>query len=271
MSEPRGGRLGPILTRKEHENARRTSHLRLHDPSAGPPATGRREQVHRALERSSGTPVRVIAEVKFRSPSAGVIHPWSPGEAVRVAEGYETAGAAAVSVLADGPGFGGGVLTVRRVSQRVSRPVLFKEFVLSGMQVDLARSVGASMVLLLVRALAPDVLCALVQRCHDQGVEPVVEAANTREVAVAAETGARVIGVNARDLSTFRVDPEAAAVALSRIPEDRIRVYMSGVDRPEDLARVADQGADAALVGTGLMRHADPGARLAVLLNRAPR
>lgn len=266
VTAPKGGRLGPILERKAQENRRRSNHRSLHDPSAGAPATGRREKVQAALARPTGAPVRVIAEVKFRSPSAGVIHPWSAGEAVRVAKGYEAAGASAISVLADGPGFGGGVLTVRRVAQRVTRPVLFKEFVLDRTQVSLARQAGASMVLLLVRALDAVQLGDLVEHCHNQGLEPVVEAANVPEVAVAVDTGARIVGVNARDLATFSVDPAAARTALGRIPEDRIRVYMSGVDNAEDLAAVASLGADAALVGTGLMRHADPGARLEALL-----
>src|SRR5690606_35398620 len=102
--------------------------------------------------------------------------------------------------------FGGSVLGVRRVARAAGVPVLFKEFVLDPLQIDLARAAGASMVLVLVRALEPATLGALVDRCRARGLEPVVEAADEAEVERALETSARVIGVNARDLSTFEVD-----------------------------------------------------------------
>ena len=215
-----------------------------------------------ALRRGRGLP-RVIAEVKFRSPSAGQIRERRPGEAVRVATAYERGGAAAISVLADGPGFGGGVADVRRVTAAVSCPVLFKGFVVDPFQVRIAADVGASLVLLLASVLDDEALGTLIGETHRLGLEPVVEVANDGELARALRTRARVVGVNARDLHTFRVDPSAAARCVEAIPSDRVAVYMSGVRSREDLRQVARGRADAALVGEGLMRHTNPGDVLA--------
>lgn len=253
--------LGAILERKAREIERRRRHR---SPASAEPVD-RRSAVLAALRRTSGLP-RVIAEVKFASPSAGPIRAWRPGEGTRIAEGYVRGGASAISVLCDRAGFGGSVLELRRVARAVEVPVLFKEFVLDPLQVDLARVAGASMVLLLVRALEPRTLASLIDHCFARGLEPVVEAADEAEVERALDTPARVVGVNARDLSTFRMDPSAAARAIQKIPEDRVAVYMSGVSNRDELTRVADGRADAVLIGSGLMRAEDPGRRLAELL-----
>lgn len=261
-----GDLLAPILERKRREIARRIAHRALFDPASverdpPPPALD-------ALRRTGSLP-RIIAEVKLASPSEGRIRAWSAGEVRRVARGYEDAGAAAISVLCDRAGFGGSVLDLRRVAHEVRVPVLFKEFVLDPIQIDLARAVGASMILLLVRALDGGLLSELVRASLERGLEPVVEAASEAEVDRALETGARIVGVNARDLSTFRVDPAAAAKAIQKIPENRVAVYMSGVSTPEELTRVATGRADAVLIGTALMRASDPGRRLTELLEAA--
>lgn len=262
-------RLAPILARKARENAGRHRHRALFDPSADLDVSDDRgDAVLAALRRTSPLP-RVIAELKFASPSAGPIRPWRAGEGRRIARGYEEAGAAAVSVLCDRQGFGGSVLELRRIAGASRVPVLFKEFVLDPIQIDLARVAGASMVLLLVRALAPEKLAALVAHCRARGLEPVVEAADEVEVERALETGARVIGVNARDLSSFRVDAASAARAIQKIPETRVAVYMSGVSNPDELLRVAEGRADALLIGSALMSAEHPGERLAMLLDEA--
>lgn len=259
-----GDVLDAILARKAEEIERRRRHLRLFEPV---PREGddRRDAVMKALRRTDAS-LRIIAEVKFASPSAGPIRPWKAGEGSRVAEGYVRGGASAISVLCDRVGFGGSVLELRRVARRVDVPVLFKEFVLDPLQIDLAHVAGASMVLLLVRALEQAALVAAVEHCFARGLEPVVEAADEDEVDRALEAGARVVGVNARDLATFRVDPVRAARAVQKIPEDRVAVYMSGVSTRDELARIADGRADALLIGSGLMRADDPGRKLAELL-----
>lgn len=258
--------LSEILARKRRENERRRRHLRAMRAVERPPQRERSERGIRALRRAPGGPPSVLAEVKFRSPSAGEIRPWSAGEGVRVAQSYERAGAAAVSVLADGPGFGGSPLLVRRIAKSVSVPVLYKGFVLDSVQVDLAYDVGASLVLLLVRALGDAQLHALIQQIRMLGMEPVVEAASAAEVDRAVAAGATIIGVNARDLSTFDVDMRAARGCIERIPASCVAVFMSGIRSADDFREVARSRADAVLIGEGLMRSEDPGARLSVLL-----
>lgn len=258
--------LSAIVARKRRENARRRRHMAGARPVDRPARPERSERGIRALRREPGAPPAVIAEVKFRSPSAGEIRPWSAGEGVRVALGYEAGGASAVSVLADGPGFGGSPLLVRRVAETVRVPVLYKGFVLDPIQVDLAYDVGASLVLLLVRALEDSELAELIHRIRSLGMEPVVEAANSSEVDRAVAAGSTIVGVNARDLSTFRVDNEAAQACVERIPTECVAVFMSGVRSAEDLREVAQGRADAVLIGEGLMRTENPSARLAELL-----
>jgi indole-3-glycerol phosphate synthase len=259
--------LSAILARKRLENVRRRRHAAAMQSVERSPQPERSERGIRALRRASDEPPSVIAEVKFRSPSAGQIRCWSPGEGVRVAQGYERGGASAVSVLADGPGFGGSPLLVRRVAQAVSAPVLYKGFVLDRIQVDLAYDVGAALVLLLVRALEDSDLRALIQHIRSLGMEPVVEAANSDEVDRAVAAGSTIVGVNARDLSTFRVDKGAARACVARIPTECVAVFMSGVRSVDDFRDVAQGRADAVLIGEGLMRSEDPGARLAELLS----
>lgn len=218
-----------------------------------------------ALQRREGT-LRVIGEIKFRSPSKGKLRERPAGEALRIARSYEEAGAAALSVLADRYDFEGGVLDVRRVAQVAEIPVLFKGFVVDPLQVALARAVGASMVLLIVRALDPLLLAELVDAVHEQGMEAVVEAADLDELERGLSTPARVLGFNARDLRTFVEDSGLAAEGVARIPGDRIAVWMSGIRSPKDLLSVSQSRADAVLIGEGLMTAADPGARLRELL-----
>lgn len=262
--------IDAILERKRREVERRLRHRALYDPADVTMAEDRAPAALAALRRPKGAPIRVIAELKFASPSEGTIRPWHARSSATIARGYATAGAAAISVLADRAGFGGSSLEVRRVARAVDRPVLFKEFVVDAAQIDLARVTGAAMVLLLVRALGEDELERLVRYCRERGLEAVVEAASEREVEQALDTDARIIGVNARDLSTFRVDPALAARAVQKIPESRVAVYMSGVSTPEELDRVSRGRADAVLIGTALMRAPDPGARLAELIAGAP-
>jgi indole-3-glycerol phosphate synthase len=261
-------RLGPILERKRKEIAARIRHRSLFDPSAITMGEDRGPAALAALRRKGG-PLRVIAEVKFASPSEGSIRARSVGDDVEIARGYATAGAAAISVLCDRGGFDGSVLGLRRAARAVDRPVLFKDFVLDGFQVELARAAGASLILLLVRALPQQHLDILVRFARQRGLEPVVEAADEAEVDRALATSARIVGVNARDLSSFAVDPDAAARAIQKIPENRVAVYMSGVSTPSELARVANGRADAVLIGTHLMRQPDPGEALRALIEGA--
>lgn len=257
--------LARIVVHKRIEVARRLrrapAFARFAEAAPSP-----RAELQALLRRPPGQPPRVIAEIKLRSPSAGVIRARQPGELPQIGAAYERAGAAAVSVLCDGPGFGGCPLDVRRVTSRVRLPVLFKEFVLDTVQLDLARAVGASYVLLLVRVLSDAELLRLIREVQRRGLEPVVEAADADELTRALATDASIIGINARDLRSFSVDPARAGALVDRIPSERVAVFMSGVRTRDDYLRVAQTRADAVLIGEGLMRDADPGAKLSELL-----
>jgi indole-3-glycerol phosphate synthase len=147
--------------------------------------------------------------------------------------------------------------------------VLFKGFVIDPVQVDLAFDVGASLVLLLVRALGDKALQSLIAHVRALGMEPVLEAANDEEVDRAVASSVTVIGVNARDLQTFQVDLPMAHECVARIPPDRVAVFMSGVRTSDDFRQVAQGRADAVLIGESLMRAEDPGVRLSELLRSA--
>lgn len=261
--------LFEILARTRRENLRRRRHVKAMRPLQREPEPERSERGIEALRRAAGDLPSVMAEVKFRSPSAGTIRTWSAGEGVRVARAYERGGASVVSVLADASDFMGSPLLVRRVSEAVSVPVLFKGFVIDPVQVDLAFDVGASLVLLIVRALGDKALESLMAHTRALGMEPIVEAADAEEVDRAVAAGSTIVGVNARDLQTFQVDMGMAHECVAGVPSERVTVFMSGVRTNDDFREVAQGRADAVLIGEGLMRAEDPGARLSELLGSA--
>jgi indole-3-glycerol phosphate synthase len=219
-----------------------------------------------ALRRAPGGAPRVIAEIKHRSPSRGELRARERGDIEQLARAYVAGGAAAVSVLCDGPGFAGSPLDLRRAARSVAVPVLFKEFVLDELQIELARRLGAHMVLLIVCALETSRLNELVAATLAAGMAPVVEAASARELEVALASSATIVGVNARDLGSHRVDTAAAQSLLASIPVDRIAVHMSGVHTREDFLAIRRGRADAVLIGESLMRSAAPSLHLAEML-----
>ena len=257
--------LADILRRKRVEVERRKRHP-LRARTATLEVISRRARAEAALRRTAGEDLRVIAEIKRKSPSAGVIRARALHDVQQIARMYQGSGAAAVSVLCDRVGFGGSVLDLRRAAQCIDIPILFKEFVLDSIQVELAREVGASMVLLMVNSLDDPQLSSLVDTCHEFDLAPVVEAANAAELARALATNAVIIGINARDLHTFSVNSSSAHQLVADIPRDRIAVHMSGVTSKEAFASVAKGRADAVLIGEALMRAKDPGAKLLELL-----
>lgn len=265
MTTPPTDHLALIIERKAHEVARRQRRHELFAKLAAKRVMPSRAQWE-GLRRVPGQRPKVIAEIKLRSPSAGQIRPRNVGEIVRIAQAYEQAGAGAISVLCDGPGFGGSPLDLARAARAVHTPLLFKEFVLGEVQLDVARAAGASLVLLLVRVLSDARLITLISEARARGLEPVVEAADADELTRAIATPATIIGVNARDLRSFSVDAQHAADLVGRIPAERIAVFMSGVRERADFQRVAATRADAVLIGEGLMRAPEPGTALRALL-----
>ncbi|GEJ59375.1 indole-3-glycerol phosphate synthase TrpC [Anaeromyxobacter diazotrophicus] len=207
-----------------------------------------------------GGPVRVIAEVKRASPSAGAI---AAGlDAVEQARRYAAAGAAAISVLTDGPGFGGSLDDLAAVRAAVPIPLLRKDFVLDRYQLLEARLAGGDAVLLIVAALPDEALRRLLEDAAALGLAALVEVHEERELERALAAGARLVGVNNRDLRTFAVDLAQSERLLPRLPPGVKGVAESGVRTAADARRLRAAGAVNLLVGEALVRAADPGALL---------
>lgn len=204
-----------------------------------------------------GEGVRVIAEVKRASPSAGAID--GGLDAAAQARRYAGAGAAAISVLTDGPGFGGSLEDLRAVRGAVRVPLLRKDFVIDRYQLLEARLHGADAALLIVAALAPEALRELLAACAPLGLAALVEVHERAELEAALAAGARIVGVNNRDLRTFAVDLATGERLLPLLPPEVKGVAESGVRTPEDARRLRAAGAANLLVGEALVRAADPG------------
>jgi tryptophan synthase beta chain len=209
-------------------------------------------------ERLAAPGLHLIAEVKRASPSAGDIAPGA--DPVALAQAYQSGGAAVISVLCEPRWFGGSVDDLRAVRRAVSVPVLAKEFVVDGRQLPLLRSAGADLVLLLACLHPARRLGRLVDEALALGIEPLVEAHDERELERALGTGARLIGLNNRDLRTLHVDLERAVRLRGLVPDDRLVVAESGVRSPDTVRAWRALGFDAALVGESLMRSGDPAA-----------
>lgn len=229
--------------------------------------------VLRALRRAPGAPLKLIAEVKHRSPSAGPLSR-ALGPGARAAA-YAEAGAAMVSVLCDAHYFDGGWehLAAARAALDAAGArgvaLLAKEFVIDERQVEEARARGADAVLLIARIVSPARLSELARAARAQGLEPLVEVVDEAELGAALEAQARVVGVNARDLDTLRMDAARTARVLAAIPREGVAVHLSGLRAPADVTAIAGGRADAALVGEALMRQDNPRALLASMVAAA--
>jgi indole-3-glycerol phosphate synthase len=214
-----------------------------------------------------GTDVAIVAEIKRASPSAGAIV--APElDAARQAARYRSGGAAAISVLTDGPRFGGSLDDLRAVRRAVDVPVLRKDFIVDASQIGEARSYGADAVLLITAALSDDELRELLAATGACGMQALVETHTPGDVDRALAAGASTVGVNARDLETLEVDLERALVLVPSVAASATCVLESGVAARRDVVRAAEAGAAAVLVGEALMRAADPAAKLRELAGR---
>jgi indole-3-glycerol phosphate synthase len=209
-----------------------------------------------AVLRQGG--VGVIAEVKRSSPSKGSLAPIA--DPAVLAQAYESGGARCISVLTEQRRFGGSLEDLAAVRAAVDIPVLRKDFIVTSYQLWEARAYGADLALLIVAALEKSALVSLVERAESIGLLPLVEVHDADEVQLALDAGAKVIGVNARDLRTLEVDLGVFAEVAPSIPESVVRIAESGVRSPQDLLAYAAAGADAVLVGEALVTHEDPGA-----------
>jgi indole-3-glycerol phosphate synthase len=211
----------------------------------------------------AGEGIALIAEVKRASPSKGPIAP--DLDAVAQAAAYRSGGAAAVSVLTEPDRFQGSLVDLAAVAA-LGVPALRKDFLVDPYQVWEARLAGASAVLLIVAALDEPTLTRLDAEAREAGLGVLVEVHDEAEMAAAARLGADVIGVNARDLKTFAMDPDGFARLRAHLPDTALAVAESGITSPDDVRRAADEGADAVLVGESLVRAPDPTAFAAALI-----
>ena len=238
--------------------------------AAGLEAAAMAAPAPRDLHAALAEPGRVslIAECKRRSPGAGDIRPHL--DPARLAKAYARAGASAMSVLTDAPHFGGSNEDLRAARSAVDLPILRKDFTLDPLHVLEARAIGADAVLLIVRILSDESLAALGACARDLGMSALVEVHDEVELDRAAAVGARIIGINNRDLSTFRTELDTTLRLLERVPPEVLVVSESGIRDAADVARLGEAGVDAVLVGESLLRASEPGSAAAALC-AAPR
>ncbi|MCC7290840.1 MAG: indole-3-glycerol-phosphate synthase [Phycisphaerales bacterium] len=201
-----------------------------------------------------------IAEVKRRSPSAGVLA--GSVNPAAVALKYVEGGAAAISVLTDAAYFGGALEDLEAVARVVGVPLLCKDFILDERQVRRARAAGADACLLIAAALTEDELRGLMEHCRRYDMCPLVEVHNEHELEFAVQCGANVIGINNRNLTSMRIDLSTVQRLAPRVPDSCVLVAESGYTCAEEIAQLPPR-VNAVLVGTALMRQADPAATLA--------
>ena len=225
----------------------------------GEPGAGER-RFGDALRKSGMT---VIAEFKRRSPSAGTLRE-SPdlGEMVSA---YERGGAGALSVLTEGPNFDGTLEDLRSARAACGLPILRKDFILDEYQLHEAKVAGADGVLLIAAALDREELASLHDRGYALGLDVLVEVHDGEELRTALDVGAKLVGVNNRDLRDFSVDTERSLRLMAEIPAGVTVVSESGIATPEQLRELEEAGVDAVLVGESLMRSSDPEAALRAL------
>ncbi|HEV2281967.1 MAG TPA: indole-3-glycerol phosphate synthase TrpC [bacterium] len=260
------GVLDRIVAHKREELAGRMRQTPLAEmrrrAADAPPA----RPFHQVLRRPNGgsAGVRLVAEVKGSSPSAGTIR--AEFDPVAIARTYAASGAAAVSVLTDARFFAGADDHLTRVRTAVDVPVLRKDFTVDPYQVYEARAIGADAVLLIVAVLDRGALADLASLAADLGMAALVEAHTEAEVAAALAVRAALLGINNRNLDTLETSLEVTRRLRPLVPPDVTVVAESGIEERRDVEEMDRLGVHAVLVGTALMRSADPGARVRELL-----
>lgn len=213
-----------------------------------------------ALQQPS---LSMIAEIKKASPSKGIIA--ETFDYLAIAEDYEAGGADCISCLTEPKWFLGSDEIFREIRKQSALPMLRKDFTVDAYQLYEAKCMGADAVLLICALLDTKTIASYLEICEDLGLSALVEAHNEGEIASALSAGAKILGVNNRNLKDFSVDPNRAARLRDQIPPSVLYVAESGVQGPEDVARLAGIGADGVLIGEALMRAADRRAYLSGL------
>jgi len=238
----------------------------LRDHASASRANANPHRLLRALESNSGR-ISIIAEFKRRSPSAGIIrNDLSPTD---VATHYEHGGACAISVLTDEHYFGGSILDLRAIRAITSLPLLCKDFIIDEIQIYEAAVAGADAVLLIVAALDDAALTKLLATAEEElDLDAIVEVHTSEELRRGVSAGAKIIGVNNRDLRTFRTSLATSERLIAEAPRDRIMISESGLQNPKSLRHLRELGFRGFLIGEALMRTPDPGAALRDFLAR---
>ena len=255
--------LDRILATKREEVVAAKQAAPLETVHARARAAGPVRGLAAALTRPLGEPVRVLAEIKRASPSAGAIR--AGADPADIAEAYASAGAAAISVLTDKQYFDGDLAFLQRVRDRVALPLLRKDFLVDPYQVAEARAAGADAVLLIVAALSPKQIGELLAAAAEYDLDALVEVHTQREAEIALAAGTTLLGVNHRNLQTFTIDMSLTGAIAPMLPPDVVLVAESGIKVAADLALLGAVGAHAVLVGEQLMRAPDPAAALRAL------
>jgi indole-3-glycerol phosphate synthase len=261
MSAREGTVLDRIVAETREELARRKRELPLEPTPSDYASDGARGR--RFRDALSGEGVGVIAEFKRRSPSAGSLH--DAPDLVEIVRAYSRGGAVALSILTEGPNFGGSLDDLRAARAACDLPLLRKDFVVDPYQLYEASAAGADAVLLIVAALEQEELTSLHSEARSLGLGVLVEVHDSLELERAIAVGADVVGVNNRDLRDFSVDVERTERLMDEVPPGVIVVSESGIADTEQLVRLGGRGVQAVLVGETLMRSEDPVAALRAL------
>ena len=211
-------------------------------------------------------PIGLIAEVKHKSPSAGVIR--DPFDPATIAQTYEAAGAQAVSVLVDTPYFGGGEDYFRQVRNAVALPLLYKEFVVDKWQIIHAAALGASAVLLIAAVLEKETMSTLLTCCEEYGLTALVEVHNKNELDSLQGLPITCLGINNRDLKVFKTSIETTFSLMEHAPEGAFIISESGIKTPDDVYSLKEAGVGGILVGESLLRQQDLRAAIQELMGK---
>jgi len=263
-----GGILERIVeakSRRLEEAKRRTPLEQLAEQALAIDNSATRRSLAEALGRTDR--VNIIAEIKQRSPSKGII--CEDFDPVRIAVGYANAGAAALSVLAEEDFFGGSLEHLKVIRERVTVPLLRKDFIFDQYQLYESVVAGADAVLLIVAILEDEPLAKLIELTRKLGLESLVEVHSGDEMRRAAEAGAAIVGVNNRDLTTFNVDLRTSIELAADAPKGATLVSESGINTGSDIRRLRSAGFNAFLVGEHLMKASEPGEALRRLIDEA--
>lgn len=256
--------LDRIYEQSKEDVAKRRKKVRITDFRSYEGYEHMRKSLYEALQRDENTPVRIIAEIKKASPSQGIIrNDFNP---VAIAEEYIQNGAAAISVLTDEPFFQGSLEYLQQVAAISPIPVLRKDFIHDFYQIEEARAHGADAILLIATMLDPVHLSELHYAATEIGLECLVECYDETDLSRISYKEVRILGVNNRDLRTFKVDVHRGIEMLKTAPEGVMTVSESGLKSPDDLKLLHDKNINAALIGESFMREKSPGKALSNIL-----